>query len=117
MAARRPDLATVLARINGQIRDLRDIFVNQHYVHQGFKGSTSIKAVLPVLVPDLSYEHLDIQNGGTASARWIEMVTTTDGDRRRAISDALRAYCRLDTYAMYAIWKELNAIALTQQPS
>jgi hypothetical protein len=77
-------------------------------VHQGFRGSTSIKAVLPVLVPDLSYKHLEIQDGGTASARWIEMVTTTDDDRRRAIAQALKDYCRLDTYAMYAIWKRLT---------
>ncbi|SFV32882.1 protein of unknown function [Hyphomicrobium facile] len=114
MAARCPNLATVLTRINGQIRDLRDIFVDQHYVHEGFKGSTSIKAVLPVLVPDLSYEHLDIKNGGIASARWSEMITTTDGAERSAISGALKDYCELDTFAMYAIWKELNAIALSQ---
>jgi hypothetical protein len=108
MAARCPSSAAVIERINGQIRDLRDVFVDQHYVHQGFRGSTSIKAVLPVLVPDLSYKHLEIQDGGTASARWIEMVTTTDDDRRRAIAQALKDYCRLDTYAMYAIWKRLT---------
>ena len=56
--------AKAMERINAQIRDLRDIFSDQHYVHPGFRGSTSIKHVLPVLVPDLSYEELSILGKG-----------------------------------------------------
>jgi len=48
---RRGDYASQMERINGQMQDLRDVFAKQHYVHPGFRGSTSIKAVMPILVP------------------------------------------------------------------
>lgn len=108
IAKRSPAHAEALRRINGQLRDLRDVFAAQHYVHPDFRGSTSIKAVLPVLVPELSYTDLVIQEGGTASEEWWKMVASGATDEeRRAIAEALRAYCKRDTYAMYAIWKKL----------
>jgi hypothetical protein len=55
IAKRRPEYAHVMERIDRQIVDLREIFCKQHYVHPGFRGSTSIKAVLPMLCPELSY--------------------------------------------------------------
>jgi hypothetical protein len=98
-----------MKRINRQIVDLREIFSKQHYVHPNFRGSTSIKAVLPVLCPELSYEGLAIKEGATASEQWWEMVSDNgSAHKRREIADALRAYCKLDTYAMYAIWRTLN---------
>ena len=59
--------AAVMSRINSQLVDLREIFAGQHFVHPDFRGSTSIKAVLPVLVPELSYKTLAIQEGGAAT--------------------------------------------------
>jgi hypothetical protein len=89
--------------------DLREVFCKHHYVHPGFRGSTSIKAVLPVLCPQLSYEGLPIREGATASEQWWEMVSGAgDLEKRREIADPLREYCKLDTYAMYAIWRTLN---------
>ncbi|MEQ1672944.1 MAG: DUF2779 domain-containing protein, partial [Hyphomicrobium sp.] len=100
---RRTQHATAMTRINGQLKDLQDIFKNQWYVDHGFKGKTSIKNVLPVLCPELSYKSLEIQEGATASNKWWEMVapTTSPADKQR-IDEALRQYCGLDTYAMYA---------------
>jgi hypothetical protein len=104
--------ARVIERIIAQIVDLRDVFAQQHYVHPDFRGSTSIKAVLPVLVPELSYKTLAIQEGGTASEQWWKMVAPeTSSNERAAIAAALREYCKLDTYAMYAIWKKLQEVA------
>ncbi len=100
-----------MERINGQVRDLRDIFSKQHYVHPEFRGSTSIKDVMPVLVPELSYDGLAIKEGTMASEQWWTM--TADGieaSERAAIADALRAYCKLDSYAMYAIWRKLQRV-------
>jgi len=103
--------ASQMEHINGQVRDLRDIFSKQHYVHPDFRGSTSIKHVLPVLVPDLSYEGLSIREGATASERWWMMTAEeTDNGERGSTAAALRKYCKLDTYAMYAIWKRLQQI-------
>ena len=103
--------ASQMERINGQVQDLRDVFAKQHYVHPDFQGSTSIKAVMPVLVPELSYDDLEIKEGATASEQWWKM-TADDmpaGERER-IAQALRVYCGLDSYAMYAIWKKLHQV-------
>lgn len=112
IARRAPDHRPAIERINGQIVDLRDIFADQHLVHPDFRGSTSIKAVLPVLVPELSYKDLAIQEGGTASEEWWRMVAAgTPESERQAIAAALKAYCARDTYAMVAIWQKLREIA------
>ena len=104
--------AIQMERINGRVQDLRDIFSKQHYVHPEFRGSTSIKDVMPVLVPDLSYEGLAIKDGTTASERWWAMTAAgTPENERAAIAAALRAYCKLDSYAMYAIWRKLQGLA------
>ena len=98
-----------MERINGQVRDLRDIFSKQHYVHPEFRGSTSIKDVMPVLAPELSYDGLAIKEGTMASEQWWTMTSAeTQAGERAVIADALRAYCKLDSYAMYAIWRKLK---------
>lgn len=60
--------------MNNRMYDLMDIFRNGTYAHPKFKGSYSIKKVLPVLVSDLSYDGIDIAEGATAMASWDEMV-------------------------------------------
>jgi hypothetical protein len=101
--------AAHMERINAQVQDLRDIFSKQHYVHPEFRGGTSIKDVLPVLVPELSYDNLVIKEGTMASEQWWKMTApNTPSDERQAIAEALRVYCKLDSYAMYAIWRKLQ---------
>jgi len=41
------------------------------------RRSYSIKYVLPALVPELSYNDLDIKEGGTASNTFLSMVNET----------------------------------------
>ncbi len=106
--------ALCMERINGQMQDLRDIFSKQHYVHHGFRGGTSIKDVLPVMVPELSYDGLDIRDGTTASERWWAMTDAdTTETQRAAIAASLLAYCNMDSYAMLAIWRTLRALGVT----
>lgn len=103
--------AALMERINGQVQDLRDIFSKQHYVHPGFRGGTSIKDVLPVLVDksELSYDDLVIKEGATASEQWWRMTGPDTSDvERQGIAEALRVYRKLDSYAMYAIWRKLQ---------
>lgn len=108
---RRGAYAEQMQRINEQIQDLRDVFAKQHYVHPAFHGSTSIKAVMPVLVPELSYDGLAIKEGATASEQWWKMTADdTPAGEREQIAQALRAYCGLDSYAMFAIWKKLHEV-------
>mgnify|MGYP001619809360 CR=1 FL=1 len=100
--------AAALSAINSRVVDLEDVFKQQHFVHPGFKGKTSIKNVLPALVPELSYKKLDIREGGTASDTWNKIVTNVyDKKEAEQKTKNLLEYCKMDTYAMYAIWKHL----------
>ena len=85
-----------------------DIFAHQHYVDKGFLGKSSIKNVLPIIEPNLSYKELDIQNGGSASEMWNRLhVEELSEEERVKIASSLKEYCGMDAYAMYAIWKVL----------
>jgi DNA-directed RNA polymerase subunit N (RpoN/RPB10) len=94
--------------VNSRIYDLMDVFSKQYYVHKAFLGSTSIKYVLPVLVPNLSYGDLDIKEGGTAAKSWEDAVNnTSDPETAAKIFNDLEKYCCRDTIAMYVIWEYL----------
>jgi hypothetical protein len=112
MAAHVPELADFLRGLNGRIFDLMGIFRQQQYVHPAFRGSCSIKDVLPVVAPTLSYKELAIQEGGTASLTWYRMVTDGRGAAERAATcKDLTAYCTLDTLAMVEVFRHLDGIA------
>lgn len=109
IAVRIPAMKTFMDSLNDRVYDLEDIFKKQYYIHKDFKGGTSIKSVLPVLVPELSYRELAIQEGGSAAETWNKITSDSfnNAEKEKAISD-LRIYCERDTYAMYAIWKKLH---------
>ena len=108
IATRLQEYADFIQGVNARIFDLMTIFSKQLHIHPDFHGSASIKKVLPVLCPELSYEELDIGNGSEAMNTWNKMVTEDISDNDRAETEkAMREYCGLDTYAMYTIWKEL----------
>lgn len=105
------DHAAHLEAINNRLQDLRDVFAKQHYVHPEFRGGTSIKDVLPVMVPELTYDGMAIRDGTMASERWWAMTAAeTAAAERATIASALLAYCKQDSYAMYAIWRKLQAL-------
>ena len=108
LATREPQATAFIEDVNARIVDLLEVFNSQAYVHPGFKGRTSIKYILPVLVPGLSYTALDVQEGGTASQTWNAIVTgglaPDEVESKRA---ALLSYCALDTRAMWEIWRVL----------
>ncbi len=112
---RNPAARQFLADLNTRIVDLMDPFKQQAYVHPGFEGSTSIKSVLPVLAPDLSYKALDIQEGATATTKWNDIVTgKVDPAEAARLRSALLTYCALDTRAMIEIWRALNGVSRSQ---
>ena len=100
-----------LNSIADRLWDLETIFSKGHYLSTEFKGSTSIKKVLPVLVPALSYKDLPISNGADAFISYLQMIEdkTTSG-KKREIYNSLLKYCEMDTYAMYAIVEALREV-------
>jgi CRISPR/Cas system-associated exonuclease Cas4 (RecB family) len=97
-------------RINGVIAKLWDMcrmFKDKVY-HASFKGSFSIKAVLPALVPELGYGDLRIvgrtARGDSVLPAWDLMAkpSTAPEERQRIRAELLR-YCERDTIAMYRL--------------
>ncbi len=87
--------------------DLEDI-LKECYADHRFGGQTSIKAVLPVVCPELSYKGLAIQNGDQAQIEYIQTYSAKlTPERRTEIFDALKEYCKLDTLAMVKVLKAL----------
>jgi Domain of unknown function(DUF2779) len=112
MAAIFPEFADFLNNVNDRMYDLEVPFKTGLYQHPKFKGKSSIKKVLPVLVPELNYAELNIQHGGLAYTRWYKMIfdkKLTDKERQQIRQDLLD-YCRLDTWAMVRIWDILNSL-------
>ncbi|MGA2121502.1 MAG: DUF2779 domain-containing protein [Methanoregula sp.] len=102
-----PDLSDDLQSLIDRIVDLEQCIrcVN----HPEFCGRTSIKIVLPVLVPGLSYEGLEIGNGDAALVTFAMMAQGKMGademERKRA---ALLEYCKMDTLAMVRLHEVLQ---------
>jgi hypothetical protein len=106
-----PDLANRLELILGRIIDLLPI-IRDHVYHPDFRGSFSIKHVLPALVPNLSYEGLDVRNGDIAITRFARMARgQIVGDAVQATRQHLLEYCKLDTFAMVSLHGVLDELA------
>lgn len=110
MAAQYPEFTELMEGINNRVFDLMEIFSKQHYVHHKFKGSSSIKKVLPVIVDGFTYDDMDISNGQAAALRWYEAVTSDDTELANKTYESLLEYCKLDTLAMVEIYKTLKNV-------
>ncbi|MAD96832.1 MAG: hypothetical protein CMB99_05830 [Flavobacteriaceae bacterium] len=96
--------------MNEHMFDLEVIF-KKDYIDYRFHGSSSIKKVLPVLCPDISYKALEVNNGTMALDTWGRMIL--DPDFSEDITETrknLLAYCELDTLAMVKIYEVLKKL-------
>jgi hypothetical protein len=103
-------IAKEIQQIIDRLKDLMIPFRERWYYTPEMQGSYSIKKVLPALVPELSYKDLNIQEGGTASNTFSQMIQGTfEGDIEQTRKDLL-AYCELDTLAMVKILEVLRGV-------
>jgi hypothetical protein len=112
------DLAGYLPRyrrwIDIMIDNMRDLIVpfrSRYVYHWQMKGSASQKAVLPALVPELSYEGMEVGHGGEAMDVYFAMCASDDPAEVAGIRAALLEYCKLDTLGMVTILRKLREIA------
>jgi len=123
MAEMFPEFAKFLEDLNGKVVDLMEPFAQGFFVDKDFLGSASIKNVLPVLVPSLSYKNLNIQEGATAQRLWMDAVFGVEGQKndiqgeikKEKLFRDLVEYCKLDTLAMVEIWCVL--VNLVEKPN
>ncbi len=106
-----PDYASFLEDLNNRMEDLKVPFSKGWFVDKDFYGSASLKAVLPVMIPELSYKILNIQGGTYAQSIWMDtfLYGKNGNDKEKIVNDLLK-YCELDTFAMVEIWKRLLEI-------
>lgn len=95
-----PHHADALRALLPRVKDLHTPFKAGWYVVPAMNGRTSIKVVLPALVPDLSYSDLVVQEGDTASRLFLQFVNGRHAGDPIQLRKDLLAYCGLDTLAM-----------------
>jgi predicted RecB family nuclease len=108
-----PDLATELRGIERKLVDLLPV-VRNHIYHPDFGGSFSIKRVLPALVPGLSYDTLQINDGETASVELLRLMRAPDDPGTAHRRAALLAYCERDSWAMVKLWERIRRLVGVQ---
>ncbi len=99
--------------IDGRIErfvDLWDPFRKQQFYTPAMGGSTSLKSVLPALVPEMRYDDLEISDGNQAMEAYLSLVEMTDPEEIERIRGDLWEYCQLDTLAMVRILEELRKV-------
>ena len=102
-------LKEFLLGLNNRIFDLMEIFMKMEFLHDRFKGSYSIKNVLPVMCPDLSYDDMEVSNGAEAVVEYEQLIFgDVDQLEKEKKFKALLEYCKLDTWAMVRIFQELQ---------
>lgn len=103
-----PQFEQEIKKINERFIDLLDIFKNFHYYNPNQQGSCSIKKVLPSILPEFTYEGLEISNGDSASIEYFKTLTSKKDNSK--VFNALLEYCELDTLAMVKILEELERL-------
>ena len=104
-----PDLREPLLALTDRLWDLLPV-VRDHYYHPDFRGSFSIKNVLPALLPDEGWDDLEITDGQEAAILYEQARAADDPEVRVSTFKNLRAYCRQDTLAMVKLMRALRSV-------
>ena len=104
-----PEFADRIGAIQARLFDLLPV-VREHAYHPAFAGSYSIKSVLPALVPEMSYEGMEVPNGQAAGLAWETLVGgSLDSVERDKVRKALLDYCGQDTLASFKVLEKTEA--------
>ena len=105
-----PEYAEELKLIVGKLVDLIIPFKKRFYRTETMKGSSSIKKVLPALIPELSYDELEIGEGMSASNAFLDLYYCDNEEVLSKTRQNLLEYCHLDTLAMVKIFEVLKGV-------
>lgn len=111
LAAWLPEFAGPIKKIQRRLWDLLTVIRN-HVYHPAFGGSFSLKAVLPALVPEMSYDGMVVANGQDAGLAWESLIRGgLHQIERDGVRKALLEYCRQDTLALAKLVTNLRSIS------
>lgn len=97
-----------IQRLIDRIVDLMVPFQKKHIYKPEMKGSYSIKRVLPAMIDNISYEGLEIGDGGTAMRAFEQLFYVKDAEVIEKARQDLLEYCKLDTYAMVLLLEKME---------
>ncbi|MBP6625444.1 MAG: DUF2779 domain-containing protein [Chitinophagaceae bacterium] len=109
MARDFPQYEKEILRLIEKLVDLMPIF-RYYYRTESMGTKYSIKTVLPILIPEMSYEKLDINNGADASAIFYNLYQDTKPLNHDSIRQQLIDYCTMDTFALVKLWELLQKV-------
>jgi predicted RecB family nuclease len=106
-----PEFSSRITKIQRRLWDLLPIIRN-HVYHPAFGGSYSLKSVLPALVPEMTYEGMEVADGQSAGLAWESIVAgecseAESQQKRKALLD----YCGQDTLGMVRLAEKLLRVS------
>ena len=106
-----PEFAGRIEKIRRRLWDLLPI-IRDHVYHPAFGGSYSLKSVLPALVPDMTYDGMEVGEGQAAGLAWESLLRgdCSEAERQRK-REALSAYCGQDTLGMLRLLEKTARIS------
>ncbi len=112
LASTFPQYAEILEHFCENTADLMTPFAQKSYYHPAMRGSYSIKAVLPALMPEMeqAYKDLELVHNGGEAMEAFPALKAMDRANRWAYRRALLAYCKLDTLAMVKVLGKLREV-------
>ena len=95
-----PEYKTVVSGLQQRLWDLLPV-IKSHTYHIDYRGSFSLKRVLPALLPEMRYEGMGVSDGDQAGVVWDAMIHgRLSKDEKKKAKEDLLAYCGQDTLAM-----------------
>lgn len=110
LAKQLPDYANEITFIINRVVDLAMPFQKKWYYTKEMKGKYSIKYVLPAIVPELTYDNLEIGDGGSASSSFLNLKIETNQEIIDSTRVNLIEYCKQDTFAMVKLLEKLYTV-------
>ena len=108
-----PELEEQLKSITERIVDF-ELLLRNNYYDKRFHGRTSIKKVLPIMIPEMDYDELKIGEGGIALSAFAYMAMGLyDEEKIKETKKNLLEYCKQDTLALVKMHKFLNDVSKT----
>ena len=106
-----PEHRGKLETIIDHLRDLAVPFRSRDAYRWEMKGSYSQKMVLPALIPGMTYQGMEISDGGMAMEGYFRMCESGDPDEMEKVREGLLEYCRMDTLGMVRLYEKLKGMA------
>ncbi len=105
-----PEHTDQIENIIHNLIDLMIPFRQKNIYYPEMEGSYSMKYVLPALVPEMSYDEMEISDGEMASSAWLSMWEMEGDEEIENIRIALLKYCKMDTLGMVRILSKFEEI-------